>query len=98
MLIYTCSCVHNIIILLTDTKLVTVLLEYIHNGDCSIKVYQCFSLTCNLIGKDFQYILKIIIPIILALCLMLLGAYYAKHYAGIIGQGLYIKTFNLIWI
>ena len=33
-------------------------------------------------------ILKIIIPIMLALCLMLSGTYYAKNYAGIIGRGL----------
>ena len=36
-------------------------------------------------------ILKIIIPIMLALCLMLSGAYYAKNYAGIIGRGLYME-------
>ena len=58
----------------------------------SIRVYRSFSLTCNLTGKDFQYIyiLKIItgIQIMLALCLMLSGTYYAKNYAGIIGQGL----------
>ena len=35
--------------------MLTVLLEYIQNGDCSIKVYRSFSLTCNLTGKDFQY-------------------------------------------
>ena len=34
-------------------------------------------------------ILKIIIPIMLALCLMLSGTYYAKNYAGIIGRGLF---------
>ena len=34
-------------------------------------------------------ILKIIIPIMLALCLMLSGTYYAKNYAGIIGRGLH---------
>ena len=33
-------------------------------------------------------ILKIIIPIMLALRLMLSGTYYAKNYAGIIGRGL----------
>ena len=37
-------------------------------------------------------ILKIIIPIMLALCLMLSGTYYAKNYAGIIGRGLSFCT------
>ena len=36
------------------------------DGDCSIKVYQSFSLTYSLTGKDFQY--TEIIPIMLALC------------------------------
>ena len=35
--------------------MLTVLLEYIQNGDCSIRVYRSISLTCNLTGKDFQY-------------------------------------------
>ena len=35
--------------------MLTVLLEYIQNGDCSIRVYQSISLTCKLTGKDFQY-------------------------------------------
>ena len=40
--------------------------SHIWNGDCSIRVYRCCSLTCCLIGKDFQYqVLKIIIPIML---------------------------------
>jgi len=52
--------------------------------DCSIKVYQSFSLTCNLIGKDSQCT-EIILPIMLALCLMLSGTYYAQNYASIKG-------------
>ena len=39
-------------------------------------------------------ILKVIIPIMLALCLMLSGTYYAKNYAGIIGRGLSTNWFN----
>ena len=35
--------------------MLTVLLEYLQNGDCSIRVYQSFSLTCSLTSKDFQY-------------------------------------------
>ena len=34
------------------------------------------------------------LPIMLALCLMLLGTYYAQNYAGIIGQSLYIGCKN----
>jgi len=48
--------------------------QYIIHIDCSIKVYQSFSLTCNLAGKDSQYS-EIILPIILALCLMLSVTY-----------------------
>ena len=40
-------------------------------------------------------ILKIIIPIMLALCLMLSGTYYAKNYAGIIGRGLFTNTIHM---
>ena len=32
--------------------MLTVLLEY---GDCSIRVYRSFSLTCNLTSENFQY-------------------------------------------
>ena len=35
--------------------MLTVLLEYIQNDECSIRVYRSISLTCNLTGKDFQY-------------------------------------------
>ena len=31
------------------------------------------------------------LPIMLALCLMLLGTYYAQNYAGIIDQSLHIR-------
>ena len=76
--------------------MLTVLLEYIQDSDCSIRVYRSISLTYSLTGKDFQYnILKIIIPIMLALCLMLSSTYYAKNYAGMIGQGLpYSRLFS----
>ena len=43
-------------------------------------------------------ILKIIIPIMLALCLMLSGTYYAKNYAGIIGRGLVHVNFIILEI
>ena len=52
--------------------------------DCYIRVYRSFSLTFNLTGKDSQCT-KIILPIMLALCLMLSGTYYAQNYASIIG-------------
>ena len=42
-------------------------------------------------------ILKIIIPIMLALCLMLSGTYYAKNYAGIIGRGL-TRAVLIYWV
>ena len=70
--------------------MLTVLLEYIQDGDCFIRVYRSISLTYNLIGKDFQYT----VPIMLALCLMLSGTYYAKNYAGIIGRGLMVNIRN----
>ena len=37
-----------------------------------------------------------IVPIMLALCLMLLIAYYAYYYAGIIGRGLTLVTVQTI--
>ena len=43
-------------------------------------------------------ILKIIIPIMLALCLMLSGTYYAKNYAGIIGRGLLSVRYTYLLI
>ena len=42
-------------------------------------------------------ILKIIIPIMLALCLMLSDTYYAKNYAGIIGRGLLMRVRVLVF-
>ena len=57
--------------------MVIVLLEYI----------DLFLILAVLQVRIFS-ILKIIIPIMLALCLMLSGTYYAKNYAGIIGRGL----------
>ena len=59
-------------------------IRVIQNGDCS-RVYRSISLTCKL-TSDFQYTENK--PIMLALCLMLSGTYYAKNYAGIIGRGL----------
>ena len=47
--------------------------------DCSIRVSRSFSLIFNLTGKDSQYT-EIILPIMLALCLMLSGTYYAQNY------------------
>jgi len=62
--------------------------------DCSIKVYQSFSLTCMqfITGRDSQCT-EIILPItgMLALCLMLAGTYYAQNYASIIGWCLAIS-------
>ena len=34
----------------------TVLLEYIQNGDCSIRVYRSFYPSCNFTSKDSEYI------------------------------------------
>jgi len=62
--------------------------------DCYIKVYQSFSITCNLTGKDSQYT-EIILPIMLALCLMLSSTYYAQNYASIIGWCLELSQGSL---
>ena len=75
-------------LLLTGTKNnLTFLLEYIfkidwqcctiRHIDCSIRVY-----------RSNNIIFLKILPIMLALCLMLLVTYYAFNYAGIIGLGL----------
>ena len=53
-------------------------------SDCSIKVYQLINI-----------IFLKILPIMLALCLMLLVTYYAFNYAGIIGLGLTVIEFHL---
>ena len=66
--------------------------------DCSIIVSQPFSVACV-----FAYSMTVILPIMLALCLMLSGTYYAQNYASIIGWCLFItpcltqqiKTFYL---
>ena len=74
--------------LLTGTKNnLTLLLEYILTltgsictirlSECSIRVY-----------RSINIILLKILPIMLALCSMLLVTYYAFNYAGIIGLGL----------
>ena len=70
-------------------------------NDCFIRVY--FLILDKLTGSDFtirysdcsirayrwiNIIFLIILPIMLALCLMLLVTYYAFNYAGIIGRGL----------
>ena len=65
---------------------------------CSNITYWKWSL--NLFqAHAFRVLIKFskIVPIMLALCLMLLGTYYALNYAGIIGRGLVlteIKTGN----
>ena len=48
--------------------------------NCSVIVSQPFSVACI-----FAYSMTIILPIMLALCLMLSGTYYAQNYASIIG-------------
>ena len=48
--------------------------------NCSSIVSQPFSVACI-----FAYSMTIILPIMLALCLMLSGTYYAQNYASIIG-------------
>ena len=55
------------------------LLFQVHNkyGECSIRVYRSSLIFFNQT-----------LPIMLALCLMLLGTYYAQNYAGIIGRSL----------
>ena len=59
-------------------------IEELFPTDCSIRVCRSFSLTFNLTGKDSRST-EIILPIMLALCLMLSGTYYAQNYASIIG-------------
>ena len=53
--------------------------------DCSVIVSQPFSVACI-----FAYSMTIILPIMLALCLMLSGTYHAQNYASIIGWCLLI--------
>ena len=57
--------------------------------DCSVIESQPFSMTCI-----FAYSMTIILPIMLALCLMLSGTYYAQNYASIIGWCLTTSNTN----
>ena len=59
--------------------------HYFYNSKCLVNV-DC-SITVIFFLRIFS-ILKIIIPIMLALCLMLSDTYYAENYASIVGQGL----------
>ena len=45
-------------------------------------------------GKGRAMVCQCILPIMLALCLMLLVTYYAFNYAGIIGLGLNLATLS----
>ena len=60
------------------------LLFQVHNkyGECSIRVYRSLLIFFNQT-----------LPIMLALCLMLLGTYYAQNYAGIIGRSLATRDY-----
>ena len=71
--IYSNRTVSYMIVLL---ELLTVLLEYID-----------LSVIATFISKNSHYYTNIL-PIMLALCSMLLGAYYAHNYASIIGGSL----------
>ena len=54
--------------------------------DCSIRVYRSF---CDTYFYKQEFILlQNILPIMLALCSMLSGTYYAHNYASIIGGSL----------
>ena len=55
--------------------------------DCFVIVSQPFSVACI-----FAYSMTIILPIMLALCLMLSGTYYVQNYASIIGWCLLISV------
>ena len=72
--IYSNRTVSYVIVLL---ELLTVLLEYID-----------LSVIAILISKDSYYYTNIL-PIMLALCSMLSGTYYAHNYASIIGGSLH---------
>ena len=60
--------------------------------DCSVIVSQPFYVTCI-----FTYSMTIILPIMLALCLMLSGSYYAQNYASIIGWCLLVLAIT-VWV
>ena len=55
--------------------------------NCSVIVSQPFSVACI-----FAYSMTIILPIMLALCLMHSGTYYAQNYASIIGRCLILHS------
>ena len=59
--------------------------NYSTEGDCSIRVFQSMQ-----INFKWQKFLAMLRTKFYLLCLMLSGAYYAKHYASIIGLGLNI--------
>ena len=48
--------------------------------DCSVIVSQPFSMACI-----FAYSMTVFLPIMLALCLILSGTYYAQNYGSVIG-------------
>ena len=73
--IYSNGTVSYMIVLL---ELLTVLLEYID-----------LSMIATLISKDSYYYTNIL-PIMLALCSMLSGTYYAHNYSSLIGGSLYV--------
>ena len=73
-------------------------------SDCSIRVYQSFYVLCILISKILWQCINVL-PIMLALCSMLSGTYYAHYYASIIGGSLdifvlflYLKANKLFYI
>ena len=76
--IYSNRTVSYVIVLL---ELLTVLLKYID-----------LSVIATLISKDSYYYTNIL-PIMLALCSMLSGNYYAHNYASIIGGSLIMSIF-----
>jgi len=71
-----------------DSSTIYIVREESQTFDHDIKTNTCdhalSQLTCNLTGKDSQYT-EIVLSIMLALCLMLSGTYYAQNYASIIG-------------
>ena len=74
--IYSNRTVSYVIVLL---ELLTILLEYIDLSVIAIYFY-----------KQEFVLLQNILPIMLALCSMLSGTYYAHNYASIIGRSLFV--------
>ena len=66
-------------------ELLTVILEYID-----------LSVIAILLSKNSYYYTNVL-PLMLALCSMLSGTYYAHNYASIIGGSLYIPQFALVY-